>query len=130
MIDRLAELSDIVAPRAVARPPAAGWWQGPSGWLLGAVLFALALAAALSWARRLRRRSARRRLQRLASALRGSGGNDDVAVLLPRVWADLRRAGIAPESLAGDARRKRQRLLYARHAARDALLALLEDVQP
>ena len=41
----------------------------------------------------------------------------------------MRRAGMAPESLSGAARLQRQRLLYARHAGRDALLALLEDVQ-
>ena len=129
MIDRLAELADIVAPLAVARAPVAAWWQQPTSWLLGVVLLGLALAAALAGARRLRRRGARRRLQRLARRLRGGACSDDVGALLPGVWGDLRRAGIAPESLTGSARRQRQRLLYARHAGSDALLALLEDLQ-
>ncbi len=129
MIDRLAELADIVAPRAVAHAPAPGWWTGAAGWLLGVALLALALAAALAGARRLRRLRARRRLQRLAQRLRGGACSDDVGALLPQVWGDMRRAGMAPESLTGSARLQRQRLLYARHAGCDALLALLEDVQ-
>ena len=131
MIDRVAALAGIVAPSPVARPPASLWWHGPLGWSLGVVALALALVATVACVRRLRRGLARRRLRRLAGRLRQAAPQHvDVAAVLPSVWADMRRAGIAAAGLRGQARALRQHLLYARVQPPAVLRAFLDALRP
>ncbi len=129
MIDRIAALADIVAPRAVARPPAGTAWSAPLAWGLAAALLlaGLALPACL---RLVRRGLARRRLRRLAARLRADIEAVDIEAVLPGAWSELRRAGFDPRSLPSPARAQRQRLLYARRPSAEALLALLEALKP
>ena len=126
MIDRVAALADIVAPRAVARPAGLTAWPTPAAGWLGAALLLLAGIVLLLWARRLRRTLASRRLRRLAARLRRDAGSVEFQRVLPGVWADLRRAGFEGHALPQAARAQRERLLYARRPSLDTLLALLE----
>ena len=130
MIDRIAALADIVAPRAVARPPAGTAWSAPLAWGLAAALLLLAGFALAAFLRLVRRGLARRRLRRLAARLRGDTRAVDIEAVLPGAWSELRRAGFDPRSLPPPARAQRRRLLYARRPSAEALLALLEALKP
>ena len=126
MIDRVAALADIVAPRPVAPPSGIAAWSAPAAWWLGAALLLLA-GLVLAWAaRRLRRALARRRLRRLAARLRDHPDAVELERVLPGVWADLRRAGFERHTLQQATRAQRERLLYARRPPVDVLRALLE----
>ncbi len=129
MIGRLGALADIVGPAPAVRPAAAGAWLGMRGWLLLGVLAIAGAALLLPAARAMRRRLARRRLRMLSGTLRAHAPERDVAALLPRVWSELRRAGVpAPQAWPAPARVLRQRLLYARRAQPDVLRALLDEL--
>lgn len=129
---RLPLLADIVPPRPVPRPAgfdfACGQHHAACWWLAAALALA---GCALAWrgARHLRRHLARGRLRRLASRLVAAPARTDVADLLPGVWAELRRAGFAPQAWSPRARALRERLLYARHAEAGLLAALLDELR-
>lgn len=82
MIDRLAQLADILPPPAPPPLPAVPWWQGPGPWLLlGAVALALVVAAWV-WAQG-------RAWRRLRAQARTAGGQ---TVAVPQAAAALAAA--------------------------------------
>ncbi len=130
MIDRLAALADIVPPRPVAPVHTSAAWQVAAGrWLPALLLFGLIalglVLVALCW-RPLRRAFARRRLARLRARLCAGPPDAPIAPLLPRVWEELRRAGLPEHGEGEPARCLRQRLLYGRDAPARLLCRYLE----
>ena len=130
MIDRLAALADIVPPRPVAPVHASAAWQVAAGrWLpalllFGVIVLGLLLAALCS--RPLRRAFARRRLARLRARLCDGPPDAPIAPWLPRVWDELRRAGLPEPGEGEPAKCLHQLLLYGRDAHARLLCQYLE----
>lgn len=124
MIDRLAQLADIVGPAAPPAAPAASAWPAAAPWALAALL--LAAAVALPWAlRALRRRAALRRLHALAHAIRGGTAGADVAALTRGLLRDVRLAGLDTGRVTAP---RLEILLYAPNPAPGLLPAVLAEL--